>query len=250
MPLGFPETEPFTSMSVPFEPGDLFFFYSDGLTEAKNAHGELYGERRLFDFVGGHAKADLDRLIQDIWQDVVGFSGSEVFADDFTCIAARISDAEQGMAVTFSESGLEITSDLGELERVRAFVRGFCGRVSPDRLAASRVDMIELAVNEAVVNIIKHACRGAPGETIRLRAGLSADRLVFRLYDRGRRFDPAAAPPPAFDGSRDHGFGIYIIGQVVDELEYSRGKNGENCTILTIDLGGVKGNADFNRENR
>ena len=243
MPLGFPETEAFASIKIPFTPGDLFVFYSDGLTEAKNAHGELYGERRLVEFVQRHAGADPDQLIQDIWQDVVSFSASEFFADDFSCIAVRISDMSGTGALHLDEGNLEIKSDLNELGRVREFVRSFCGKLSPNRLTPSRVDMIELAVNEAVANIIKHACPDVSGDPIRLQALLSVDRLVFRLYDRGRCFDPSLVPSPSFDGSRDHGFGIYIMGKVVDELEYTRDENGTNCAAMTINLKGVKGNA-------
>ena len=61
MPLGFPEKEAFTQISVPFKPGDLFIFYSDGLTEAKNAQAEMYGEQRLVDFVQQHAQARISR---------------------------------------------------------------------------------------------------------------------------------------------------------------------------------------------
>jgi sigma-B regulation protein RsbU (phosphoserine phosphatase) len=238
MPIGFPEKEAFTQMSVPFKPGDRFVFYSDGLTEAKNAQAEMYGEQRLVDFVQQHAGADLQDLIQDIWQDVVGFSQSEIFGDDFTCIGVRIMNTDAPAAGHSPEENLEIKSDLNELARVREFTRNFCDRVPAELLDRSRIDLIELAVNEAVVNIIEHAYRNAPDKPVRIEARLSPDRIEFRLYDWGRSFDPTAVPPPAFDGSKDHGFGIYIIDQAVDEVEYTREENGRNCATMRINLRG------------
>ena len=238
MPIGFPEKEAFTQMSVPFKPGDRFVFYSDGLTEAKTAQAEMYGEQRLVDFVQQHAGADLQDLIEDIWQDVVGFSQSEIFGDDFTCIGVRIMNTDAPAAGHSPEENLEIKSDLNELARVREFTRNFCDRVPAELLDRSRIDLIELAVNEFVVNIIEHAYRNAPDKPVRIEAQLSPDQIVFRLYDWGRRFDPAAVPPPAFDGSKDHGFGIYIINQAVDEVEYTREENGRNCATMTINLRG------------
>jgi len=238
MPIGFPEKEAFSQMSVPFKPGDRFVFYSDGLTEAKTAQAEMYGEQRLVDFVQQHAGADLQDLIEDIWQDVVGFSQSEIFGDDFTCIGVRIMNTDAPAAGHSPEENLEIKSDLNELARVREFTRNFCNHAPAELLDRSRIDLIELAVNEAVVNIIEHAYREAPDKPVRIEAQLSPDQLVFRLYDWGSSFDPAAVPPPAFDGSKDHGFGIYIIDQAVDEVEYTREENGRNCATMTINLRG------------
>jgi len=238
MPIGFPEKEAFSQMSVPFKPGDRFVFYSDGLTEAKTAQAEMYGEQRLVDFVQQHAGADLQDLIEDIWQDVVGFSQSEIFGDDFTCIGVRIMNTDAPAAGHSPEENLEIKSDLNELARVREFTRNFCNHAPAELLDRSRIDLIELAVNEAVVNIIEHAYRNAPDKPVRIEAQLSPDQLVFRLYDWGSSFDPAAVPPPAFDGSKDHGFGIYIIDQAVDEVEYTREENGRNCATMTINLRG------------
>ena len=238
MPLGFPEKEAFTQLSVPFEPGDLFVFYSDGLTEAKNAQAEMYGEKRLVDFVQRSAAAHPGDPIQSIWQDIVAFTQSEIFNDDFTCIAVRTMEINESASANGPEAHLELKSDLNELTRLREFVRGFCSRAPEQLLDRSRIDLIELAVNEAVVNIIKHAYHNAPDRPLRIEARLSPDRVVFHLYDWGREFDRASVPPPAFDGSRDHGFGIFIIDQAIDEVEYAREETGRNRSTLTINLKG------------
>jgi serine phosphatase RsbU (regulator of sigma subunit) len=41
------------------EPGDRLLLYSDGITEARNATGEFFGEQRLVDFT---ERAELGRL--------------------------------------------------------------------------------------------------------------------------------------------------------------------------------------------
>ena len=47
MPLGVSENEIFEQITVAIEPGDVLVFYSDGLTEARDVHGELFGIERL-----------------------------------------------------------------------------------------------------------------------------------------------------------------------------------------------------------
>ena len=45
-----------------------------------------------------------------------------------------------------------------------------------------------------------------------------ADRIVLRLHHLGESFDPGAVSTPAFDGTQDGGFGMYIIEQSVDNV--------------------------------
>ncbi|HUZ91789.1 MAG TPA: ATP-binding protein, partial [Methylocella sp.] len=56
--------------------------------------------------------------------------------------------------------------------------------------------------------------------------------VVFRLHHLGEPFDPAAVSPPAFNGSRENGFGIYMIAHLVDEVRYLRDERGRNCILL------------------
>ena len=61
-----------------------------GLTETGNSTGELYGEERLAGLVLENAGKDPDTLIHCIRQELVRYSGSESFDDDFTCVVAAI----------------------------------------------------------------------------------------------------------------------------------------------------------------
>ncbi len=91
MPLGFPEAAPFEQADVPIEQGDLLFFYSDGLTEAVNSAGELFGEERLVRIIEKHARVSGCRqLIHTVKETVMAFSGRKTFCDDFTCVALKI----------------------------------------------------------------------------------------------------------------------------------------------------------------
>ncbi len=56
---------------------------------------------------------------------------------------------------------------------------------------------------------------------------------MMRLHHLGPSFDPSEVPLPAFDGSRESGFGIYLIAKSVDEVRYYRDERGRNCIALT-----------------
>jgi sigma-B regulation protein RsbU (phosphoserine phosphatase) len=228
MPLGISAGEIYEQVSQPFEPGDVFLFYSDGITEAQNGAGEFYGIGRLTECVRTHNRLDAWELIKRIRLSVVAFSNSETFADDLTCVVVKIEERELPLA----RAETEIPSDLRQLAKARAFVREFCRNAPGAALPEERTAELELAVNEALSNIMKHAYKGRTDQSIQIGAEAFADRVVLRLHHLGESFDPAMAPPPAFNGSRESGFGLYLIDQAVDEVRYLRDQRGRNCICL------------------
>ncbi len=127
---------------------------------------------------------------------------------------------------------LVATSALAELARIRAFVTGFC-RVATPLLAEEQTAALELAVNEAAVNIMEHAYAGSPEGRIDLEARDHGDRIVIRLAHSGTGFRRSDVPEPVFDGTADGGFGIFIIEQSVDEVRYGTDGNGKQEVVLT-----------------
>ena len=69
-----------------------------------------------------HGRLEPEALIDQIRQAAVAFSNSETFGDDLTCVAVRIEERELPLA----RAEMEISSDLNELARARAFVRDVC----------------------------------------------------------------------------------------------------------------------------
>ncbi len=99
-------------------------------------------------------------------------------------------------------------------------------------MAEEDITHLELAVHEAVTNIIKHAYEGRPGERIEIKAEMSSDSVRFDLCHWGKQFDPDAVKPPSFDGTRDGGFGVYIIVHCVDDVEYVFGEDGKKSIVM------------------
>jgi PAS domain S-box-containing protein len=228
LPLGIREGETFDQVAVPFEAGDLFLFYSDGITDMRNRTGQLFGLDRLVDCVRNNRHLEPESLVDEIRKAAVAFADSDRPADDLTCVAVKVVDVRQ----TLARAELEIRSDPTDLSRVRAFVRDF-GRMLPAGLLdEDEIAGLELAVNEAASNIMKHAYHGRADQRIELDAETFPDRVSIRLYHLGDSFDPTSVSPPALDGSRESGFGTYLIAKSVDEVRYSRDERGKNCVAL------------------
>ena len=68
--------------------GDKLFLYTDGITEAMNREGKLYGENRMTDFLNSlAADMSLEDLITAVKADVDRFADGAEQADDITMLA-------------------------------------------------------------------------------------------------------------------------------------------------------------------
>ena len=70
-------------------PGDVLVMFTDGVTEARNADDEEFGERRLLACLVEHRGADPGRLLNQIFTEVRTFCGREEQSDDITAAVTR-----------------------------------------------------------------------------------------------------------------------------------------------------------------
>lgn len=73
-----------------FEEGDIFIFYTDGVTEAMNAKDKMYGVERLASIVENNRKSAPEALLDIIEKDLRKFEPKAAQHDDITIIAAKI----------------------------------------------------------------------------------------------------------------------------------------------------------------
>jgi sigma-B regulation protein RsbU (phosphoserine phosphatase) len=77
----------YTSATTTFAPGDCLLLYTDGLVEASNPAGEMYGEARLQALVGQRRAESGADLIDGLIGDIRAFSGRNEFEDDICAVA-------------------------------------------------------------------------------------------------------------------------------------------------------------------
>ena len=78
--------------TLPIDEGDLFAFFTDGITEAMNEESDLFGEERLSRLLEEHAHLPLDELREQILGDVEAFVGGADQHDDMTIVLLRIDE--------------------------------------------------------------------------------------------------------------------------------------------------------------
>jgi sigma-B regulation protein RsbU (phosphoserine phosphatase) len=89
-PLGlFPEVV-YDELSVATEPGDAIVFVSDGILDAVNAQGEMYGSERLEELLCNRGEHSAEEIADAILSDVGRFQGDEDRFDDETIIVLKV----------------------------------------------------------------------------------------------------------------------------------------------------------------
>jgi anti-sigma regulatory factor (Ser/Thr protein kinase) len=120
----------------------------------------------------------------------------------------------------------EFPSDLRQLAALRALVRDVCNRSSA--IDEAGLAQLELAVDEAAANVILHAYGGKADLPVEVVVAAEPEQVAVSLLHQGEPFDPARVPPPTFDGSRESGFGLFLIRQAVDECTFFQDERGRH----------------------
>jgi len=77
------------SQSVQLQPGDQVVFYTDGVTEAFNAAGDLYGEARLLAELTGHSGRTAAETTDSLLHSVRAHAAEHPQSDDIAVLALR-----------------------------------------------------------------------------------------------------------------------------------------------------------------
>jgi serine/threonine-protein kinase RsbW len=119
---------------------------------------------------------------------------------------------------------LRVESRLDHVELVTRAVRALCATAG---LAARDCAQVELAVDEALNNVIRHAYRGEPGHMIDVTFAQESARFTIEITDEGEPMPEGR--PVAFDFDPtdiaqlpEGGMGVFLIHSVMDEVEYRR----------------------------
>lgn len=114
-----------------------------------------------------------------------------------------------------------------KLKEIQGFVSQACLKTP---LSAKDLKSIQLAVEEACTNIIRHSYLFSPGQ-ITITVLTSQDGVALTIADQGRQFDPTQVPDQTLvqymKTERKGGLGIQLVKKLMDQVEYKY-ENGEN----------------------
>jgi anti-sigma regulatory factor (Ser/Thr protein kinase) len=122
-----------------------------------------------------------------------------------------------------TEDHIRLNAEVGELERLTAWLDGFCERHKIPEEAHYHLNIV---VEELVLNVIKHGrCSPSQG-AIQIGLQHSGQELDITVTDTGIPFNPLHALPPDLTSSLANrpigGLGIHLVRSLMNAVEYKR----------------------------
>ena len=215
--------------------GDTMVLFTDGVTEAMNRQGGLYGESRLEVLLADTIDVDVKNIVNNVLVSVREFASGADQSDDITLLAFSY-DAQPSESQTHL---LEvcITNDLSAIQEVTERFEQFCDQhaVPPDDIMR-----VNLVFDEILSNIISYGYSDEAEHEIKIIIELTARRLILTIEDDGIPFNPFARKAPvnmasSIEEQKIGGLGIHLVQQVMDSATYQRHHNA-NVVIFSKDL--------------
>jgi sigma-B regulation protein RsbU (phosphoserine phosphatase) len=89
-PLGLFPNVTYDEFNVATQPGDAIVFVSDGISDAENDKGEMYGQDQLAGLICSHRGQSAQEIADAILDDVARFQGANDRFDDETIVVLRV----------------------------------------------------------------------------------------------------------------------------------------------------------------
>ena len=116
---------------------------------------------------------------------------------------------------------LKLSSQSDNLAIVRDFVASVASKVGFDN---DDVSKIELAVDEACANVIKHAYDKNSDKPIEISIKVDDKKMTVVVADKGKGFDPKAIKVPNMNEyltkMKVGGLGLYLIETLMDQVDF------------------------------
>lgn len=75
---------------VSLKPGQIFAFFTDGITEAMNERSELFGDDKLNEILKNKSQVRSAEIVDEVWHSVETFRGTAEISDDMTMVVVKV----------------------------------------------------------------------------------------------------------------------------------------------------------------
>ncbi len=229
LPLGIMPGMAYQEQETDLVYGEAIFLYTDGITEAEDKDHRLFGEERLKETLTKAKGSAMDKLSK-LKAAISSFVGKAHQSDDMTTMLITYMNDKNPDSF---ERHLILHNDIRQIPQLAGFIE----TVAQDaRLDKSLAMSLNLALEEAVTNVIMYAYPQGSDGLVDIEAVIRKDSIDFMVIDSGKPFDPTAVPDANIESALEDrpigGLGIFLVRNIMDTVKYER-KEGKNLLSMT-----------------
>jgi serine phosphatase RsbU (regulator of sigma subunit)/CHASE1-domain containing sensor protein/anti-sigma regulatory factor (Ser/Thr protein kinase) len=238
MPLGLMPDMPYEEKEAVLAAGDDLLLYSDGLVEAHDTKGDMFGFPRLRRLIMAQSTGSGEELIDVLLAELTSFTGADAEQeDDITLVTlerskARVRDLETPLQpdAIAGDVDLRVLADFtlsSEPGNERPAMEKVADAVKELPLSGQRLSRLKTAVAESTMNAMEHGNGYDPEIPVRIQVWLLKERLLVRIIDRGSGpLSSLTAKGPNLEAKLENlqtarGWGVFLIERMVDEVRVS-----------------------------
>ena len=229
--LAFMDSAKYRTRTLRLSPGDSLFLYTDGVTEAMDPKGALFGEDRLMEALSVAKSGEPSSLCGLARAVVAAFAAGAPAADDLTVLSVQYVSRPHRSARSFPTTQAGISSASEFLDESLASFRDV-------KLAESDLKplgpALHIILDEIASNIVKHSGASGFGVDIELLSDEPGIKLVFS--DDGAPYNPLmhVDPDTTLEASKRPigGLGIMMVKKMSDSISYERSRNRNVLTLF------------------
>ena len=219
--LGGMEGLRYKECTITFSPGDSLIVYTDGVTEATDAHSELFGMDRLESALNSEDDIVPEHVITRLKRAIDEFQGEAPQFDDITMLSFHYTGLPKPTVMQYAPTR-------ETCQEATAFVEEYCG---DHDVPMKDLMKILVAIDEITINIVSYS--GCTGYTVSCL--VHDNTATIQFSDDGKPYNPLDREDPDITLSAEEraigGLGIFMVKKTMDDVEYSyiAGRN-----ILTL----------------
>lgn len=255
MPLGLMAGMAYEEKAAVLNPGDQVVLYSDGLIEAHNPQGEMFGFPRMRDLLARPTCSS--ELIDCLIDELATFTGPGWEQEDDVTFVSLERQSQPPGAPAHAQPA--ISSGQARVEPLPAELYGSKGKENPRKLATfavpslpgnerqvmeevgrivtrlgldhARLERLKTAVAEATMNAMEHGNRYLPDLPVKIEIIITdvsptEQELVVCIRDHGGQGESQTIPQPEMPDldaklaglQTPRGWGLFLIKNMVDEM--------------------------------
>ncbi|MCL2389968.1 MAG: SpoIIE family protein phosphatase [Endomicrobia bacterium] len=231
IPLGLFAESQYKNLSLRLEYSDKIYFYTDGMNEAMNRDGKIFGNARFLETANRFIDLEPDYFDDAVRKEIFNFSQTKNLSDDMTSISVLYMGSAKFKVSSFDQE-IVLKTAVKELDKLLSWVGGFMKSAGYDGSLRNKINIV---AEEIFVNIAHYAFDGKEDNKATVRLIANNERFVMRFEDGGKPFNPLEYEVCDFCNNATErkigGLGIYITKKWMDEITYER-KDDKN--IVTV----------------